>query len=70
MRVEFGIGKYFFNLLANLASVFSSSQWVFFSPANWVLFLPGPILKYKYTHDTVIYVLLWHTHSHDGLFFE
>jgi hypothetical protein len=56
----------FLNLLAKLASVFPLSE--FFSPLTESY--SSRILKYKHTPDTVIYLLLLHTHSHDGLFFE
>jgi hypothetical protein len=56
MRVEFGIGECFFLLSVSLFSLLIESY-------------SSPIPKYKHTHDTMIYLLLWHTHSHDGLFF-
>jgi hypothetical protein len=52
MRVEFGIGEYFLNLLARLA------RKGFFLIESYSSRIP----KYKHTSDTVFYLLLWHTH--------
>jgi hypothetical protein len=68
MQVEFGIASHFFNLLASLASVFFLLSVSLFTPL--IESYSSPIPKYKHTPDTLIYLLLWHTHSHDGLFFE
>jgi hypothetical protein len=56
----------FFNLLTSLASVFFLLSVSLFSPL--IESYSSPIPKYKRTPDTVIYLLLWHTHSHYGLF--
>jgi hypothetical protein len=58
----------FFNLLARLASVFPLLSVSLFPPV--IESYSSPIPKYKHPPDTVIYLLLWHTHCHDGLFFE
>jgi hypothetical protein len=52
------LASIFLNLLASLASVFSSSQWVFFPPL--IQSYSSPIPKYKHTPDTVIYLLVWY----------
>jgi hypothetical protein len=58
----------FFYLLASLASVFFLLSVSLFSPL--IETYSSPIPKYKHTPDTVIYLSLWHTHSHDGPLLE
>jgi hypothetical protein len=68
MRVEFGMGEYFFKLTRQLGECFFLLSVSLFSP----LFesYSSPIPKYKHTPDAVIYLLLWQTHGHDNLFFR
>jgi hypothetical protein len=51
----------FLNVLASLASVFFLLSVSLFPPL--IESYSSPIPKYKHTPDTVIYLLLWHTHT-------